>query len=117
MYPIRTKAGRLIPEFLLWILLSDEFTAYSDDQSHRARMPKLNREQLLSFAIPLPPLDIQRALVAELETERKLVDGNRELMARLEKKMQARLAEIWGAPAETPSSARSRQRIEESTRR
>jgi hypothetical protein len=47
--------------------------------------------------------DLQRQIVAELEAERKLVDGNRELIARMEKKMQAKLAEIWGEPAEVPA--------------
>ncbi len=96
MYPIRTKPARLVPEFLLWILLSAEFTAYADGLSHRARMPKLNRDQLMSYAIPLPPLDVQRRIVAELETERKMVDVNRELIVRMEKKIKDKLAEVWG---------------------
>ena len=47
----------------------------------------------------LPPVDTQREIVAELEAERKLLEANRELIARMEKKAQARLAEIWGEPA------------------
>lgn len=34
--------------------------------------------------------------VAELKTERKLVDANRELIARMEKKIKDKLAEVWG---------------------
>jgi hypothetical protein len=41
----------------------------------------------------------QRALVAELETARALVEANRELAARFEQKLQTKLFEIWGAPA------------------
>ena len=39
---------------------------------------------------------MQREIVAEIEAEQKLVEANRELIARFEKKMQARLAELWG---------------------
>ena len=39
----------------------------------------------------------QRALVAELETERAPVPANRELAARFEQKLQTKLSEIWGA--------------------
>ncbi len=46
--------------------------------------------------IPLPPLAVQRQIVAELEAERKLVEANRELIARMETKIQAKLAEVWG---------------------
>lgn len=38
----------------------------------------------------------QCQIVAELEAERKLVEANRELIARFEQKLQAKLAEIWG---------------------
>ncbi len=38
------------------------------------------------------PLDIQR----EIDAERALVEANRELVEIFEKKMQAKLAEIWG---------------------
>jgi hypothetical protein len=47
--------------------------------------------------LPIPPLAEQRALVAELETERALVEANRELAARFEQKLQTKLSEIWGA--------------------
>jgi len=46
------------------------------------------------YKIPLPPLDIQRRIVAELEAERKLVEANRELIARMEEKIRAKLAEV-----------------------
>ena len=46
--------------------------------------------------LPFPDIAIQREIVAELEAERKLVEANRELIARMEQKMQAKLAEIWG---------------------
>jgi len=49
----------------------------------------INRNDVYPLLIPLPPLDEQERLVAELEANRKLVEI-------FEKKIQARLAEIWG---------------------
>ena len=46
--------------------------------------------------IPLPPLATQRAIVAEIEAEQALVNANRELITRFEKKIQAVLARVWG---------------------
>ena len=63
-------------------------------------MPKINQRVVETIPIPLPPLDVQREIVAELEAERKLVDANRELIARMARKMHARLAEIWGEAVE-----------------
>lgn len=48
------------------------------------------------YAIPLPPLDVQRRVAAELDAERKLVDANRVLIARMEAKINTKLAEVWG---------------------
>ena len=62
-------------------------------------MPKLNREDLMSYEIPLPPLEVQRRIVAELEAERALVESNRKLIEVFEKKIQERLAEVWGEDA------------------
>ena len=48
-----------------------------------------------NISVPLPPLEIQHRIVAELETERALVEPNRKLIEVFEKKIQAKLAEIW----------------------
>jgi type I restriction enzyme M protein len=51
---------------------------------------------LKEIRIPLPPLEIQRQIVAEIEAEQSLVSANKELVERFEKKIQATLAQIWG---------------------
>ena len=38
----------------------------------------------------------QREIVAALEAERKVVDANWELITKMERRIQAKLAEIWG---------------------
>ena len=45
--------------------------------------------------IPLPPLDEQRALVAELQAEQELVEGSRSLVDRMEGKVSAAVGRIW----------------------
>jgi len=39
---------------------------------------------------------INDLLCAELEAERRLVEANRELIARMEAKIKTKLAEVWG---------------------
>ena len=52
--------------------------------------------KLKEYEIPLPPLEVQKEIVAEIEGYQKVIDGNRELIARFEKKIQATLDRIWG---------------------
>lgn len=56
----------------------------------------INAKSLRSFRIPLPPPATQRAIVAEIEAERTLIDNNSELIRRFEKKIQAAIARVWG---------------------
>jgi len=65
MYPIKVKPDVLDPAFLCWMLVADDFSRYADGESRRARMPKLNRRQLLRWKAVVPPLGEQRALMAE----------------------------------------------------
>jgi len=60
---------------------------------------------LKTVDIPLPPLATQQAIVAEIEAEQTLVAANRELIARMEKKIQATLARIWGDTPATEAAA------------
>ena len=56
----------------------------------------INAKSLAAYHIPLPPLETQQAIVAEIEAEQALVDANRELMNRFEKKIEAVIARVWG---------------------
>jgi len=56
----------------------------------------INHSQIEEIKIPLPPLDIQRRIVEEIEEERVLVEANRKLIEMFDRKIQVKLAEIWG---------------------
>ena len=56
----------------------------------------LNYSQIRQLHIPLPSLETQQAIVAEIEAEQALVAANRELIERFEKKIQATIARVWG---------------------
>jgi type I restriction enzyme M protein len=49
-----------------------------------------------NFQIPLPTLATQQAIVAEIDAEQTLVVANWELIERMEKKVHAVMARVWG---------------------
>jgi type I restriction enzyme M protein len=55
-----------------------------------------NRDELKVTEIPLPPLEAQKAIVAEIEAEQALVNANRELIKHFEKKIGNTLNHVWG---------------------
>jgi type I restriction enzyme M protein len=61
-----------------------------------AAQPKLSQANMNRIPIPLPPLDVQRRVVGEIDAERELVEANHKLIKIYEQKIQTKLAEIWG---------------------
>ena len=59
-------------------------------------MKNIAKPQLLAITVPLPPLETQQSIVAEIEAEQALVTANRELIERFEKKIQATITRVWG---------------------
>jgi len=46
--------------------------------------------------IPLPPLEIQEKIIAEIESERELIEANKKLIEIFEKKIKDKIGEVWG---------------------
>jgi type I restriction enzyme M protein len=85
------------PCFVNAVMNTPEFQKGIKEFASRAiGQANINASNLGSYAIPVPPLATQREIVAELESERALVEANRELIARMEAKIKAKLAEVWG---------------------
>lgn len=56
----------------------------------------ITKRELNNFTIPLPPIEVQHEIVAELEAEQKLIDSNKKLIEVYQRKVRSKLAEIWG---------------------
>ena len=97
MYPLLLNHFKVQITYLAIYMLSEAFNERIRGYYERASIPKINRVQLFEAAIPLPPLETQQQIVAEIETEQALVAANRELIVRFEKKTQGTLARVWGA--------------------
>ena len=58
--------------------------------------PQFNGGALKHIKTPVPPLATQREIVAKIEAEQALVAANQELVNRMEEKIQAAIARVWG---------------------
>jgi type I restriction enzyme S subunit len=67
IYPLVPKQGLIDRDYLYYLLLSPSFTDYAIEGSARAGMPKVNREHLFAFRFPLPPVDQQKRIAANLD--------------------------------------------------
>jgi len=87
-------------------LLDNHYLAYYlNSENGRQRMlslisgvaiTRLTLTKINNAIVPLPPLETQHQIVAEIEAEQTLVAANRKLIERMEKKIQAVLTRVWG---------------------
>ncbi|MEI6703037.1 MAG: restriction endonuclease subunit S, partial [Deltaproteobacteria bacterium] len=88
---VRPDSG-LVTDYLYNFLLGFDLSTISNS----AGIALINNGDISTVLIPLPPLNTQQQIVAEIEAEQSLVNANRELIERFEKKIQATLARVWG---------------------
>ena len=96
MLIFRPDENKLSGNYLFHFFQSKNFKDQRDAIVSGAAQPQLPIRSLIDIKLPLPPLETQKAIVAEIEAEQALVNANRELIERFEKKIQTVLNRIWG---------------------
>lgn len=90
-------AGNLLSEWVFMFTASPAFRTWASPQmTGTGGLQRVPRSVVESYEIPVPSIKVQEAIVDEIKAEQSLVGGNRELIARFEKKIQATLDRIWG---------------------
>jgi type I restriction enzyme M protein len=107
MIRVRADENVVLSMFLVAALQSPDARAFvkNNASGSAGSMPKINQDTVESIPIPLPPLQIQRQIVDQIEVERALVESNRKLIHIFEAKIKTKLDEIWGeGGGEIPAS-------------
>ena len=55
----------------------------------------VTKKQLSEIQIPLPPLEVQREIVVEIEGYLKVIDGARAVVERMDRKIQLAVGRVW----------------------
>jgi type I restriction enzyme M protein len=78
---MRADEARALPEYLFAVVSNQRFVDSSNDLTTGASYPAITENQLFDLEIPLPPLEEQRRIVAEIEGYQKVLDGARQILA------------------------------------
>ncbi len=57
---------------------------------------EISKKSISTLKIPLPPIEQQNAIVKEIDAEQKIIDANRQLIEIFKKKIEEKIAEVWG---------------------
>ena len=80
MGAIRVKPARLHAGYLLKQLTTGHFNDFLREQIAGANINNLSAGLLYRFPIPLPPLEVQKEIVAEIEGYQKVINGARAVL-------------------------------------
>lgn len=73
------EEDNIVAKYLYYILSSSKFVAYNISHSRGGKMPRGNKAKILEFEFPVPPMEIQEAIVEILD---KFTNLEAELEAR-----------------------------------
>ncbi|MFH1471823.1 MAG: N-6 DNA methylase [Nanoarchaeota archaeon] len=93
---LKPKRDILNSNYLEIFLNSPNAFKQATAHSKSGTVTNLHLIEIKQMIIPLPPLEIQKQIVARIEEEQKLVDANKKLIELFEKKIKDKIAEVWG---------------------
>ena len=100
-YYVLRPTDQVIAEWVYLYVASPGFRDHAIPQmTGTGGLQRVPRSVIENYKIPVPSLKTQERLIAEIESEQALVGANRELIERMERKIQATLARVWGEGCE-----------------
>lgn len=82
----------LLPEYMFFFMLGFDLTTISNS----AGIALINNGDIKGVKIPLPEIETQHQIVAQIEKEQELVNANKQLIEIFEQKIKDRIAKVWG---------------------
>ena len=77
---IKSKSDNASSKYLYYALLKGGIYETLLNLAHGAAQPNLSSKQISELEIPLPPLEIQQQIVAEIEGYQKIIDGAKQVV-------------------------------------
>ena len=91
-----SATDRILTPFLKLWMDSTNFRQSIENVAFGAAIRNVASVKVLKeLTIPLPSIETQKAVVAEIEAEQSLVAANRELVERMEGKIRAAIGRVW----------------------
>lgn len=88
-------SSNINPLYILNYLRSNNIVAEIENIKTGVAQFNLSLEQVSNLMIALPPLEIQKHIVEEIETERLLVESNKKLIEIYQKKIKEKIESLW----------------------
>ena len=100
---IQPRDHRILSRFLFRLLKSKQADIYAMQVG--MGQPHVYSKDLVKLQIPLPPLEVQKEIVAEIEGYQNEIERLKTEIANQEKNIQRSIARVWGEDSESANGA------------
>lgn len=92
---LRANPEKLLSTYLLQMIRSDHCVSQMMGMMGKGAYPSINQKDVESISFPLPSIDIQREIVAEIESYQKIINGARLVLTSYEPRIQINTEWPW----------------------
>ena len=104
-YVLRSN-GQVMPEWVYFCVMHPLFREAAVAQmTGTGGLQRVPRDYVENFQIPLPPLEVQKEIVAEIEGYQNEIERLKTEIANQEKNIQRSIARVWGEDSESANGA------------
>lgn len=86
--------SKVLPEFLFILLKSDRLREEIDRRAYGAVRKQLRFSDLQKLTIPLPPLNIQKEVIEEIQAKKDVIESAKQTIAKIERERESYLAAV-----------------------
>ncbi len=98
VFRARIRNGKAIPKWVAYFANTDEARAYFQATGKQTtNLASISKKNLSALPVPLPPVDVQEEIVAEIDTQLSLVDETVATLQAIEAKLKLARASILKA--------------------
>jgi type I restriction enzyme S subunit len=101
VFRARIRDGQAIPKYIAYFANTDEARAYFlSSGKQTTNLASISKKNLSALPVPLPPVDVQEAIVAEIDTQLSRVDETDVTLQAIQTKLKQARASILKAAVE-----------------
>lgn len=97
LFVLRPKTDYILPEYLYWLISSDDFLEYGKNKmTGTGGLQRIPRNVLENYQIPVPPLQVQETIVAEIKSHQIKIVEYENRIAEETQAIKNAIARVWG---------------------
>ncbi len=88
---------KILPQWIYYFISNFQFLGIGkNNMTGSAGQQRVAIDFMKNYQIPLPPLSVQKEIVAQIETEQEMVNASKKLIEVFEQKIKDKSSEVWG---------------------